>query len=355
MKKTINYTIKVTILSFCFICFTFISKAQDAHFTMYDAMPSVLNPAASGVFDGDVRAVLHYRNQWASISNPFKTYSFSIDGGLFKNNWRNGYLGVGLNAFKDVAGTSNLGTSKINLALSSVLFLDDKNSASIGFVGSWAQNSINPENLQWSSQFNGQTYDPSLSSNENFSFESTHYFDFSAGGLWAYGKGAKTLSSKDQLKIQAGFTFFHVSRPDQKINFGNADKLYSKWAFHTESFIGLSNTRLAIKPKLLILLQGPSKEMIFGSMFRYLLQEKSKYTNTFKGMAIAFGGYYRIGDAISPTIELEIAHFAFGMSYDINTSGLTKASGGSGGFEVYIRFQNPNPFNNRSSSAARFN
>lgn len=337
-----------------FSLWTFNSFAQDIHFTMYDAMPLTINPATAGVFDGNFRAVMNYRSQWGSISNPFKTYSFGIDGGILKNKWRNGYLGLGLNAFKDVAGTTDFGTTKINFALSSVVFLNDKNSASIGLLGSWAQNSINPNNLQWSSQFNGQSYDASLSSNENFMYENTNYFDFSAGALWAYGKSTKTISSSDALKIQAGLAFYHVSRPSQQINFGELDKLYSKWAFHTESFIGLSNSNLAVKPKLLVLLQGPAREITLGTMIRYTLQEKSKYTGAFNGMAIAFGGYYRVGDAFAPSVELEVAYFAVGMSYDVNTSKLTAATGGAGGYEIYIRFQNPNPFKSKGSSA-RFN
>jgi len=321
---------------------------------MYDAMPLTINPATAGVFDGNFRAIMNYRSQWGSISNPFRTYSFGIDGGVLKNKWRNGYIGLGLNAFKDAAGTTDFGTTKINLALSSVIFLNDKNSASIGLLGSWAQNSMDPTNLQWSSQFNGQTFDGSLSSNENFTYENTNYFDFSAGALWAYGKSSRTISSSDALKIQAGLAFYHISRPSQQINFGEIDKLYSKWAFHTESFIGLSNSKLALKPKLLVFIQGPTREISIGNMFRYTIQEKSKYTGLFNGMAIAFGGYYRLGDAFAPSVEFEVAHFALGVSYDVNTSKLTAATGGSGGYEIYIRFQNPNPFKAKGSSA-RFN
>lgn len=354
MKKIDKFTIVAIVLTFNFQLLTFNCSAQDIHFTMYDAMPLTINPATAGVFDGNFRAVMNYRSQWGSISNPFKTYSFGIDGGILKNKWRNGYLGLGLNAFKDVAGTTDFGTTKINLALSSVIFLDDKNSAAIGLLGSWAQNSINPNNLQWSSQFNGQAFDGSLGSNESFNYENTNYFDFSAGALWAYGNSTKTISSSEALKIQAGLAFYHVSRPSQQVNFGELDKLYSKWAFHTESFIGLSNSRLAVKPKLLVFIQGPAREISLGTMFRYTLQEKSKYTGAFNGMAIAFGGYYRVGDAIAPSIELEVAHFALGVSYDVNTSKLTAATGGAGGYEIYIRFQNPNPFKARGSSA-RFN
>jgi len=58
-------------------------------------------------------------------------------------------------------------------------------------------------------------------------------------------------------------------------------------------------------------------------------------------MAIAFGGYYRVGDAFSPAVEFEMNKLAIGFAYDMNISGLTAATGGNGGPEIFIRFQNP--------------
>ena len=154
------------IITLIFIVGTINLAAQDIHFTMYDAMPITTNPATTGVFNGDFRGVVNYRNQWASIGAPYRTYSVMIDGGFFKNKWKNGYLGAGLNFYRDVAGSTNFGTTKISLALSSVIYLDEKNSASVGLMGAWAQNSINPNNLEWDSQFNGQYFDASTGSNE---------------------------------------------------------------------------------------------------------------------------------------------------------------------------------------------
>ena len=332
------------------------ATAQDIHFTMWDAMPITTNPAAAGVFNGDVRGVLNYRNQWASIGNPYKTYGVMLDGGLFKNKWDNGYIGAGLNIYKDVAGTTDFGTTKVSLTLSNVLYLDEKNSASVGIMGSWAQNSMSPNNLQWDSQFNGQNFDPTASSNETMGFEGHSYADFSIGALWAYGEGAKTLSSHDEFTVKAGAAFYHVTRPSRDVAFGDLDKMYSKLSFHAESFIGVSNTKMAFKPKIITYIQGPAQQYTAGLLFRYMLVEESKYTGAFKELAIAFGGYYRFGDAFSPSVEFELAIFAIGFSYDMNVSGLTAATGGNGGPEIFIRFQNPNPFSygKGSRSSARF-
>ncbi len=355
LNKTLRYLTLLS-LTLSFELQTSNLFAQDIHFTMYDAMPVTTNPATAGVFNGDIRGVLNYRNQWASIGNPYKTYSVMLDGGLFKNKWQNGFLGAGLNVYKDVAGETNFGTTIISLALSSVVYLNEMNSASVGLMGSWAQNSINPNNLQWDEQFNGQFYDPTAPSYETMTFENKNYFDFSAGALWAYGSGAKTLSSHDEFTMMAGAAFYHVTRPSRQVEFGDLDKLYSKFAFHVSSHIGIANTKMAFRPKFITYFQGPTREITGGLLFRYMLREESKYTGIFKEMAISFGGYYRFGDAFAPSAEFEIANFAIGVSYDMNISGLTAATGGSGGPEIFIRFINPNPFayGKGSKSSARF-
>ncbi len=258
MKKTAKFTIIVVVQTFVFMLLITKSKAQDVHFTMYDVASTTVNPATSGVFNGDFRGVLNYRNQWASIGNPYSTYSLQLDGGIFKSKWRNGYLGVGLGAYKDRAGSTNFGTTKINLALSSIIYLDGKNSAAVGLMGSWVQNSIDPNNLRWDSQFNGQTFNASSPTFENFTYNNSNYFDFSVGALWAYGTGAKTLSSQDEFKTKVGFAFYHITRPNNQLEYGEEDRLYSRYSIHSETHIGISNTKLALRPKTLVSVQGLS-------------------------------------------------------------------------------------------------
>ena len=40
------------------------TKAQDWHLSMYDAAPMFLNPAMTGVVEGEWRVHAQYRNQW---------------------------------------------------------------------------------------------------------------------------------------------------------------------------------------------------------------------------------------------------------------------------------------------------
>jgi len=332
----------LTIIAAVFM--SFIGKAQDVHFTMFHVAPTVINPAAAGVFDGTFRASANFKTQWGSIANPYNTFSFTGEGALFKNKGRNAHMGVALNAYRDVAGTTNFGTTKINLSVSSILYMNDNNTASIGLTGGWAQRTIAPGNLQWDSQFNGQAYDPFLPSNENYAFENSSNFDFSAGAMWAYGTSASNIASFNKTTAHVGFAYHHLARPELRSYYGSSEKLYSRIAIHADLHYASGYSKLGLRPRLTAFFQGPSREINIGMMFRYLINEGSKYTGNVQGFAISAGGYYRVGDAISPSIEIELAGFSLGYAYDLNTSGLTVASRGRGGSEIYIKFQNPNPF-----------
>ncbi len=59
------------------LIFTGQSNAQDPRFSQFFSAPQLLNPALTGVFDGEYRVNINYRNQWNSIldKSGFTGYS----------------------------------------------------------------------------------------------------------------------------------------------------------------------------------------------------------------------------------------------------------------------------------------
>ena len=51
---------------------------QDVHFSQFYQTPLIVNPALTGVFSGDQRGIINYRNQWNDFA-PFTTSSISFD------------------------------------------------------------------------------------------------------------------------------------------------------------------------------------------------------------------------------------------------------------------------------------
>src|SRR3954471_922212 len=76
-----------------------LTKAQvDPHFSQYYAYPMWLNPALTGIVDGDYRVSANYRNQWVNIGKPFSTTGVSFDAAGANN------IGVGINVTNLSAG-----------------------------------------------------------------------------------------------------------------------------------------------------------------------------------------------------------------------------------------------------------
>ena len=339
--------LKTEILVIAIINIFVIPKAvgQDIHFSQFYASELMLNPAATGNFRGDHRAVVNYKDQWRSVANPYTTYAAAFDMKIFSQKVSKGSLGAGLSAFSDKAGDAAMGTAQVNLMLGYRSKLSENSILSAGIQGGFTQRSINSEAMQWGNQDDGITgFDAGLPSGESYDFGNYSYGDFSGGLMWNYSSNQKTMTSNDGLKANLGVALFHLNKPKGVFYTASDERLYAKLVIHGQALIGLKNTNMAIQPKFLWLHQGPSNEILLGTMVRYTLKEESKYTGLIKETALSLGGYYRMKDAFIPAILFEMANFAIGFSYDINVSDLSAASGGKGGAEVSLRFVNPNPF-----------
>lgn len=347
-------------LLFSFFCTTIlvlsitnILKAQDIHFSQFNNSPLTLNPANTGAFNGSVRAIINYKDQWGKVTTPFKTYGFSCDGGLFRNKWQNGYLGIGISIFNDAAGDAKMQQTQANLSVSCVRRLNKYNNLTAGIQGGFAQKSANLTNMTWGSQYNGMAYDPSLPANE-IAPEAFSYQDYSAGILWSYGKGEMYSTANDHFSANIGLSMFHINKPHQTF-IGQSDLMYSKIILHGSSVIGIKNTNISICPAIYSAFQGKSKEVLFGTLLKYNLKNASHYTGFVKGSALYFGGFYRYADAIVVEAQLEIHDWLLGVSYDVNTSSLTTASDGFGGLEISLKYIFPfGPGSISSNKNARF-
>ena len=315
------------------------SFSQDIHFSQFMNSTFLYNPGNTGLVNGEHRFLLNYRNQWSSIASPYSTFSFTYDTKLFKKETNKTKMGIGLGAYKDVAGDTKFGTTSILFSSSALLKLDNFNTLSVGLQGGIMQNSINNSNMQWVNQYDGDGYDGSISSGENGTFDGTPFVgDFNAGVVWNYGTSEATITSNDLFSAQVGFAVSHLSRQRIKITNFN-EKIYNKFTLHGKSFIGIKNTAFAVVPGFLLQKQGPSSELVLGSYVRTKLKNESRYTGIFKESAMSFGLFYRIGDAFVPKLGMEIFNFNLGLSYDVTTSGL----GGAGGYEISLQYIVPNP------------
>src|ERR1700709_746181 len=89
------------------------ASAQDIGFSQFYEQPLLRNPALAGIFTGDVRLVASYRNQWQSVTIPYRTFGLSTEIKLPIDLVPDDNITIGLQLIKDVAGTSEFSTTQI--------------------------------------------------------------------------------------------------------------------------------------------------------------------------------------------------------------------------------------------------
>ncbi|MBN2729545.1 MAG: PorP/SprF family type IX secretion system membrane protein [Bacteroidales bacterium] len=316
------------------------SHAQDPHFTQYNMPAMFLNPALTGNYNGDFRADINYRDQWRSVAEPFTTYQLSADAPVSRSN--NAQFSIGGYVMSDKSGASEFSQTIAGINLGAGVRLNSVSSLSAGIGGGIISQNVNMANLSWDSQYNGMQYDPALETHESASLLNATGIDLNAGIVYKFMSGSRNPYYNDGVKGTIGIAAFHLTSPEQ-ITSILEDKRYAKIVAHADFSIGISGSNTAIQPSFLFMTQGSSTMIMLGLSFRYLLKESSRYTGFIKSSAFTVGGHYRVGDAIAFTSMIEFSNFAIGFSYDINASGLSKASNGAGALELALRFVTPAP------------
>jgi type IX secretion system PorP/SprF family membrane protein len=303
----------------------------------------LLNPGNTGL-NYNIRAVANYREQWKSVTTPFRTSAFSFDMNTSRSHQNRASLGVGIQFINDKAGDSRLGLTQGNLNISGILELAEDSKLSVGIMGGFGQRSADYTSLRWDNQYIGGTYLSGASSGENLSIPNFTYMDAGAGFVWSYGKEQGYITQNNGFKMNFGASIFHFGLPQTSYLGSTSEKMNTKFIAHTSAEIGKLNTNLTFIPEVYFVQQGSQREVLIGNVFRYLLQEGSHFTGFKKSSAVSLGLNYRLKDALITTAMIEYANYSVAFSYDINMSSLSTSSKSRGGFEIALRFVTPNPF-----------
>lgn len=319
--------------------------SQDLHFSQMRYAPLIINPALAGAEYKHEASIL-YKDQWRSISAPYKTlysgYCLRIND---KKSW-NGFLSAGVHVFTDKAGDADLGISSVYATVSYQLLLSSRMKIAGGIQPGFGQFGYQFGNLKWGNQFDGHSYNQAQNTGENDYKENINFFDVNTGVVFIYDRNERRVTSNDNIKISTGYSLYHITKPRYDFYRFSDNRIFIKHVFFVNSFIGVRYSKYSFIPEAYLIKQGPQQELMFGTYLRYKAQEKSERIDDIKGQAIAAGIFYRYKDAVSLKILYQYSHFDFGISYDINISPLRKVSNFFGGLEFCIRWVSPDPFVN---------
>ena len=296
-------------------------KAQiDPHFSQYYAYPLWLNPALTGVVNGDMRINLNAKDQWRGISNGYKTGAVSMD---FRPTEK---LGVGFNVINQAAGTAGFsyfaayGSLGYGIAISE----DGNQKLHFGLQAGVINRSFDTGKLQLDDQYNPITgYDPTAPSFENFATTSAMVFDASAGVFYFNDNPESTAN------LFGGVSIAHLTNSKDPFAVqGINSRLPMRYTFHGGVRIKASDN-FDITPHAVYISQQKNQIKALGAYSELKFEDD-------KGLIL--GAMYRINDAAVADVGYHINSLIIGVSYDFNTSALKGATSGQGGFELSMSY-----------------
>ncbi len=320
-KHFIRCVLCVVVFSF----YAFKTYSQDIHFSQYNGSVLNLNPAFTGLFDGDYRVNAIYRSQWTSVPVPYRTISIAADGRFKTKKMKSDCFGIGVYFNNDKAGDTYYNTNQLYVSGSYIHKLNKDSTLlwTTGVTAGISNGGFSYNRMTFDEQYQGNSYSSSNNTGEAFAKNSTTFGDFNLGTAVQY-------ILKQRTSIQYGISYHHFTNPTITYQNNTSVRVDAK----------LNNylcVQYPIAPKLDIVVevlyshQGKYNEIIPGAQLRYLLADKNN-------QSISMGLYYRTSDAAIARIGYQFKTLTVGISYDINTSKFTAATNRKGAIEFYVTY-----------------
>ena len=323
---------KITIITLVLlVALTGRSAAQvDPHFSQYYADPLWLNPALTGVINGDSRINSNYKNQWADVNNAYETVAVSAD---FRATDK---VGLGFSILDQSAGdhSYNYLTFHGSFSYGITVSADGNQRISFGLQAGIINRSFDINKLQFGDQYNPITgYDPNMGSFETFPTTNSTVFDANAGIFYYDGNPLSTVNAF------GGVSVAHLSRPKDAFSANGQGKIPIRYDIHGGLRIKVSDG-FDLVPNALYISQQNTNIKALGAYSEFKLQNDNGFI---------LGVLERFNDATSVDVGYHVNSLIIGTSYDINTTSLQRATNGRGGLELSLsyvfhkRVQEPEP------------
>lgn len=298
-------------------------EGQDVHYSQMHATPLYVNPALTGNHDCDYRFAANYRQQAASFTIPFTTYTAWGDTRFFPRfTNRRGWFGLGANLYYDNAGYGDLKKVQGMLfgSYSQGFNADNSLYGSLGVGIGITNRSVNINNLKFGDQWENGSYDFTGGTAESLRSSSIFYPDFN------FGLMLHQLVN-DNWMYEIGGSLSHINRPNDTFydETDSTNRLNVKYIAHG-SIQHIITDQILIKPEVYYISHEGAEEIMIGANVVFNVVELNLHG----------GLWYRVGRDIIPMVGLEYNKLTILFSYDINVSSQRVATNYKGGFEFSL-------------------
>lgn len=292
--------------------------AQDIHFSQFFETPLLRNPSLAGIFTGDLRLQMVYRDQWGSVTDGYRTGSFNGEYKLPIGK-ADDFITLGGQVLFDRAGTAALTQISFLPVINYHKSLSNEHNRylSIGFMGGIVNRSFDRSKMT--------TDDPA---GEPTAIANYTYPDGSVGISYN-----SNLSQDPEDNFYLGLAYHHFTKPKNSFFRDPSIKLSPKWTGSAGFRFGVTEySYVSIMADYS--LQEKYQETVVGALYGLKIgPEIENPTYTIHG-----GAFIRWSDAIIPVVKLDYSKFSFAFSYDVNISKLKPYSYGRGGYEVSLSY-----------------
>lgn len=303
--------------------------AQDIHFSQFYENAPLRNPALTGIFTGDYKVGVSYRNQWSSFATPFQTTMFNGETKALVGKTTGDFLSFGLSVAMDKAGAIDFNSTLVYGAISFNKNLGDERNTylSFGLSGGYVQRSMNVAKMKFANQYSNGVYNGGTSSGENIAASKFSSFDIAAG-LSLNG------SLNPNVNYYIGVGAYHLSQPEQTYLKNEEGELPIRWTGN----LGIRATvadGIGLMAVLNYQRQQAHQELIGGLLVSYLVNYDYNGENAGKVRAYV-GCLYRLQDAVIPTLRFDYRNCGLTVSYDVSVNNKRIYMSALGGYEISL-------------------
>ncbi len=296
-------------------------KAQDVHLSMYDAAPLFLNPALTGLFDGDWRLHGQYRTQWKAVN--FKPYNTSLIS--FDKPYKKWGFGAQVSNLSAGIGNYNVLQGVVSASYAVPLDITKTHNISLGIQGGVTQKFVEYQLHSFDNQYttvNGGGFNTDLSTGETFDNQRFYLPTLNAGFLYYHAK------QQSFLNPFIGASVFNLIKSKETF-FNDDNSTQNRYYIHLGSRVNLTEL-FYVLPKVLVMNQGNFNEQTYAADVGYYLKGADLH--------LLGGLVYRNADAFIVSLGAKKNNITGKVAYDINSSSLNSASTGRGAFEISITY-----------------
>jgi type IX secretion system PorP/SprF family membrane protein len=311
--------------------FVFVSflntQAQDLHYSQFYNSPMNINPALTGVFNGDHRFYGSIRDQWRFVPVPWFTFTGAYDRKIYPKKSEKYFLGLGGLMNHDRQGDSKLNLTSVIGSVAYHRILAPKHIVSGGLQLGLASRGFDTRSLTWDKQWDKDIFNPNIDPGEQFkNLERVNFMESAVGLNYRFQKSSRT-------HVDAGIGVLHAIKP--KTAFKSSDDIRIP---HRITYSAIGNVMLTskfdVQLQAIYQTQNEYNETLYGGLVKYYLNGKRG-----KDYQLHLGIGHRTAGSWFPSFAVQVNQFYGSISYDFDATGYNDiVSSNRGGPEMHFRY-----------------